>query len=337
MKKTQKASDLSEEFIRSLLSTYGELAGENRRSLLTRCPLCGRSDKFFVLKANGSSVCFHGSCTYGRRWMPDWIALTANIPLAEARSVVYGNKEVSLDNPLILHFIDEDDTTVAPENYIESIEWPEAGLFSLDHPIAEDAVLYLASRNVSLDLAINHGFMFNMITRRLIMPIFIDEVCYGWQGRAIDKVDQKDRMRNNIGFRRDSLVMFYDTIKDSPFFVVAEGPFDALKFNKCHHYVATMGKTLSEKQIKLLIDTSASSVFLGLDDDAYQETDSLARSLYSAGKKVYLMEVPESAKNRCHGMSKKADFGECTEDECVVAMKEAKLYSGMELIFHLKG
>lgn len=336
MKRIQKVLALSEEIIRNIISSHGEIVGESQRSLFTNCPSCGRSDKFAVLKANGACVCYRASCDFGRKWLDNWLAETLNISITQARHLIYGQKQSSIQEKISINFNDFMEVETKKIDFPVQIQWPEPGLFFIHHPMAEDAVLYLNSRGISLKTAQENKFMYNMLTRRLIMPIFINNICYGWQGRAIDKVEPKDRMRNNTGFRRDSLVMFYDSIIGAPYFIIAEGPFDALKFNLARHFVATLGKYITDKQFNLLAKTGASSVFLGLDDDASTETDILAKKFIGIGKKVYIMTVPESAKIRCAGLGKKADFGECTEQECLFAMQSAKLYNGMQLFVHIR-
>lgn len=337
MKKIQKASALSEDVIRNVISTYGEIVGENRRSLFTNCPRCNRSDKFAVLKVNGACVCYRSSCDFGRQWLDKWLSIVANISISSAREIIYGRRQSHVNEQIEVNFKDDlfDDNTKDSLS-LDPIQWPDLGLFPIDHTMSSDAALYLQNRGVDIEIAKKHGFMYNIITRRVIMPTIIEGTCYGWQGRAIDKVESKDRMRNNIGFRRDSLVMFYDTIVSAPYFVIAEGPFDAIKFHLAKHFVATLGKFVSDKQFELLAKTSATKIFLGLDEDAAQETAELAKDFIALGKKVYIMSVPESAKTRCEKMNKKADFGECTPEECLIAMQQAKQYNNMQMHVHLR-
>lgn len=330
MKKTPKPSGLSEEVIRSFLSSYGEIVGENRRSLIALCPVCGRSDKFYMLRSNGFSVCYHGSCSYGKKNFVGWLSLAANISIEEAKNLVYGDRQKSLAEPAPTYirdpdFIEQDVLDIDP------ITYPEASFFSLDSPLAEEAVYYLNNRGISKDIGIKMGFTYNMTTRRLIMPIYIDGKCYGWQGRAIDKVEPSMRMRNNYGFRRDSLVMFHQTIIAAQAYVIAEGPFDALKFNKAGSFVATLGKVVTDKQFKLLLESPARRVYIGLDEDAFSEAQDLAKRYSMEGVDAFMLEVPESAKKRCEMQEKKADFGECTEEECLDAIRNASQYKPMSI------
>jgi len=127
--------------------------------------------------------------------------------------------------------------------------------------------------------------------------------------------------------------MFIDNVKEDDFIIVAEGPIDAIKFDLCGNSVATMGKIISEKQIELIMERRPKKVYLALDDDAAPEMRKLQSKLQVP---VYKIDVPQSAKERCTSQNKKADFGECSFEECLEAFKNARQLNHLSTVLYLK-
>ena len=288
------------------------------------CPQCGKSDKFSILKENGSCICYRGSCRFGRQWFDVWLSETANISLKAARVRIYGKKEDEPQStPLLLDSAPQEEKKL--EDYLLPLPWPEPGFLSLRDPESVDGLNYLLNRGISLEISEAYQIKYSPYTRRVIFPVIMDGICYGWQARAIDK-DNPQRMLNNTGFKRERLVMFADNIKNLKRVIVAEGPVDALKFIKVGGFVCTMGKGFSDHQVELLSSTlpPGSIWLLAMDDDAIDEMHKLARMV--APDPVYRLYVPESCMERCKKVGKKPDFGECTPDECVESLKNAQVF-----------
>ena len=316
-----------EETIKELIEEQGLYFKERPRSLYTTCPLCGRSDKLSILKENGATICYRGSCDFGKAWFHDWLSLTANIPVSEARKKIYGEKSFKSEISLEINKKEKKDELTALK------DWPQNGFLEIDSPDAVEGLAYLVGRGVSVEIAKYHDIRYSPWFRRVILPIKIDGKVYGWQGRAIDKVDDADRMRNNLGFRRDLMLMFQDEMKRHNTALLFEGPFDALKFHSLGGIVCSMGKNISAKQIEIINNSNVDYVYLGLDQDAAEELRSLTRKIE---KKIKVLSVPDSCIERCKIQNKKADFGECTLSEAKEAFINAKDLSQGHVFLNLK-
>lgn len=263
-----------EERIKEILEEYDFDYTEKLKTIYTTCPSCDRSDKFSILKENGSCICYHGSCDFGRQWFEDWLVKVAGISRKEAKEKIIGPKKRNY-NTLDLRF----DEPVKQVDTLEAIDYPEPGFLKLNDPLAKEGLSYILNRGISEDLAMHYGIHYSPWFRRVILPIFMFGKCYGWQGRAIDKVDDKERMRNNIGFRKDSVVMFHDNMYNNKSCMIFEGPFDALKFHSFGGIICTMGKIISNKQVELINKSPADTVYLGLDADAATESRQLTKRI----------------------------------------------------------
>ena len=201
-------------------------------------------------------------------------------------------------------------------------QWPAQDFVPVCHRTCDvvDAIVYLDRRGITLDVAEHYQIHYSPSTRRVILPILMDGICYGWQGRAIDKVEDCDRIRNNTGFSRGALLMFADELKKRSYAIIAEGPFDAMKFYRVGGAIATMGKVITQNQLQILKKYDIRHAYLALDDDAIPEMRELAEKL---GMEAYRVMVPQSCITRCQEGNRKADFGECTFEECIEAIKHA--------------
>jgi hypothetical protein len=325
-----------EEKIRDLIAEAGVGFKEKQRTLYTVCPMCGKDDKFSILKQNGSCVCYRGSCSFGKRWFPEWLALTTGIPLDEAKKKVYSRDldRVNLDEKLTFELHDNFTESVVPdEDQIKPVPFPEQHMIPIEASEAKEGLDYLANRGVDQQRASTLGIMYSPLYRRVIFPVAIGGTVYGYQGRAIDKVPDGQRMRNNEGFRRDRLVMFLDNIKDSKHAIICEGPINAIKFANVGGAVATMGKVVTDRQLDAILSTGIEKVYLALDDDAAKEMNELAEFIRLP---VYKIDVPQSCIDRCRQTNKKPDFGECTYLECEMAFKTASLLDMSRLVIYLK-
>jgi hypothetical protein len=322
--------ELSEK-IKNIISEQGLDYKEKDRTIYTMCPICGQSDKFSILKANGHCICYRGSCEFGKRRFVDWLILTANIGWQEAKAMM---QEVDYDYAAPeggLKFAHPDEGTFMIA--ATPVEFPENHMIKISSAMSSDGQLYLTTRGITVSLAEKYGIMYSPSLRRVIFPITIDGKNYGYQGRHIDKVPDSQKMRNNEGFAREALVMFMDQVKDN-FVIICEGPVDAIKFDKVGGNVATMGKAVTQKQRELMMSKGIQNVYLALDEDAEEEIYRLQREF--GGANVFQLRVPESCKIRCQAIGKKADFGECTFDECVEAFNNPIALDGSNLIINFR-
>lgn len=305
--------------LRELIQDTGVRFKENERAFYTVCPACnGKFGKCAISKESnsvGSTVCFSGKCDFDKQGFVSWYALTMGVTIAVALKAVGGKEKV------YKHF-DEFAPDIKPsdEEKIPSTELPR-GAFSLDFEGGERGAAYIMSRGISTEVAKQYGITYDSLEDRIVFPIGdLDGKLVGWQARSVRKVEDSMKVRNNVGFRRDRCVMFLDRLKGSGHAIICEGPIDAIKFHLAGGNVATMGKAVTPKQLQLILRPSVTKVYLALDDDAFAEMRKLCSKIYLP---VYRPEIPQSCRDRCKAAGKKADFGECTMDEALEAVRNA--------------
>lgn len=302
---------------------------EKPGTIRTQCPICEREDKFSILKHNGACRCYRGSCEFGKRWFPDWISLTFKIPLRQAKAMLE-DEHINVDS---LHTEDSLSFTVKEEfDEIEPVPFPEFHMTGILDPACTEGMAYLEKRGITREMAAKYDMQFSKIERRVYFPVKKDDVCYGYQGRHVGNVDESMRMRNNDGFRRDILVMFSDNLIGSDFAILAEGPFDALKFELVGSNVCTMGKVVTDKQMEIIESYGIKKLYLALDDDAAFEMNELVSK---TTLQTFKLSVPESCIRRCAGIGKKADFGECTFEEAKEAFDKAEPIDSSKVLFYI--
>lgn len=221
-----------------------------------------------------------------------------------------------------------------------TISWPLPYLVPIGSQLYPEGRLYLESRGVSQSVAEKYGILYApeipdkpIWGRRIYIPIVRKGKVYGFQARAIDPVPSKFRMLNNEGFPRAEMLMFEDNIAATDHVIVCEGPITAIKFDKVGGNIATMGKVVTEKQLAIINSAQPKRIYIALDDDADIEVRKLIKQFIIP---VYKVNVPEAAKKRCAAMGKKADFGECTFDECAQAIADAELVDETFLMISLE-
>lgn len=313
-----------------LISEAGIGYIEKSKTIFTTCPSCGQSDKFSILKANGSGICYRGSCDFSLegkgRPFEQWLALTLNIDESDAKRMMR-NSKYKEDELNVNHGIPEPIEVGNPFDAKERdygltpVVFPEMHMLPISDIKSIAGLTYLAKRGISLETAAKYDIYYSVLHRRVYFPIKINDTVYGYQGRHIDDVPNQMRMRNNEGFARAKLVMFADNLQDSEFAIMTEGPFDALKFDHIGSNICTMGKSVTDQQIKLIESYGIGRLYLALDDDAVTEMIDISLKTCLS---VYLLQTPKSCIDRCAVLNKKADFGECTAEETTEAFHNAR-------------
>lgn len=328
--------DLSER-IKEILNEYGVSYKEKQRTIYTACPVCGRDDKFSILKANGSSICYRTSCDFGKSSFTKWLAITGKMSYADAKKkLLYGDLRYTPEDitTKLIEIGTDSIASASKEDKLEVVEYPAFGQIPIASAESTDGLNYLESRGITLAMAQKYQITYDPVHRRVVLPVIIGGKVYGYQARAIDKVPDKYRMRNNEGFRRDRLLMFADNIKATDFVILCEGPFDAMKFDRVGGFVCTMGKTITDMQLRMALPRNIKKIYLALDEDADAEMNKI---LSHAKLPVYRIEVPQSCLTRCAAKGSKADFGECTIEEATQAFENARKVDTCEVFVHLDG
>jgi hypothetical protein len=213
-----------------ILARYGITYSEKGRTIKTACPLCGRADKFSILKVNGHCICYHGKCDFNKGWFEKFLSLSLKVSYKEARDIFRGQSILEAGDIKADWFDDEKEQLQEDKTLImDSIPWPPPDCVLLDDTRAEPGVAYLLSRGIPSRIASAYGIVYNTVQRRIVFPVVIDEIARGWQARAIDP-NNEWKMLNNEGFVREKLVMFADLLSTSDHVILCEGPVDAIKF-----------------------------------------------------------------------------------------------------------
>lgn len=314
--------------IQEILEEEGVHYRLNYRTIYTVCPSCNRDDKFSILRENGACICYRASCDFGKGFFDKWIVKQTGCSFEQAKKRL--NPDLGLaDAVKQLRYVDPvPQIVIKKDNDIPTYTWPNPLLDPIDS--GNDGEMYLLQRGISKEIAERYGIMYSNEDRRVIFPIMLNGVCRGWQGRAVDK-DNPLRVKNNDGFRRDKLVMFVDQVKKNHPVIICEGPIDALKFDLVGGSVATMGKMITNSQIELILSKQPSAVYLALDDDAAEEMKAMVERTELP---TYKIDVPKEARERCKILKKKADFGECSLEECKTAFENARKLHVGSLLFN---
>lgn len=289
--------------------------GESSRSYIFDCPACGGDSKLYIEKTNGRAVCFKKKTDKCPK--PGSQPVYA-LSLVSGLSIDTVKKEIlefvrDLADDIRVDFSDtkkEDDRPLVPGSL------PADSAFLVD-PRATDGINYLANRGLPLEIQKQYDILYSQSMRRVIFPVIMGKILYGWQGRAIDKVDKAYRMYNMEGDWRARTLMFYNNIVDKDFAIIAEGPISALKFHKVGNFVASMGKEISKHQLELLRKANIKKLYIALDRDALDKLKAISYYMDNellGSIKCYFIKTPD----------KRDDFGDSTFEECEEAFRNAE-------------
>ena len=117
----------------------------------------------------------------------------------------------------------------------------------------------------------NKGYAAELVTGRLIIPIWWEQQLLGWQARAIEK-GANPKYYTMPGLPKQKILYNGDRARQFPFGVIVEGVFDAFAIGPCA--VATLGHKLSWSQRELLSKWFGNgSVCLLYDPDAMKDIE----------------------------------------------------------------
>lgn len=289
---------------------------ENARSYIFDCPSCGGHRKLYIQKEDGRSVCFKNGnpprCPRAGSSIQYALSILSELSVQQVKDYLFnGNFAISDDFNVKL----EDGIEKAKElEPVSETDLP-VDVLSIGMNGFEDGKKYLNSRGITDDMIKKYQILYSPAMRRVIFTVRMGGNLYGWQGRAIDKVDKNYRMYNLPGPWKAKTLMFYDNIKNKDFAILAEGPVSALKFYRIGNFVASMGKEISKAQLELIVKSGVKKVFLALDRDAFAKNEEVRYYLSNHDIKCFLVEIPEH----------RDDFGDSTLEECATAFNNAKV------------
>ena len=123
----------------------------------------------------------------------------------------------------------------------------------LDKIIARPAKIYLMKRGVTKALLKRHRVMYCPTGKRtghLVFPIFMEGKSVYWTTRFCGEAKMKSYNPSNTPgyYTREHVLLGYDACVAKSVVPIVEGPFSMMAFP---HAVATMGKNISDYQVKL--------------------------------------------------------------------------------------
>lgn len=289
--------------LKKLIEDKGLDYKETRQSWVVDCisPSCGKEKHMYIRRRDGMSKCFR--C--GSSW--DWRNLVAELEgcrPSDSWSVLFkgqsGNSLNKLELDLKLDPEEEIDLSDDDEPYIELSK----DFLNVDE--SDRGMSYLESRGVTdAKTILDFDIRWHEGMQSVVFPISRDGYVYGWQARKVDPKPDEPRLLTKTGFNKSKHLLNYDVAKSMDSIILVEGPFDCIKVAQAGFgAVCSFGKEVSKKQIAMLLSSSASRIYVGLDPDAYKEAEKVI-DLLCLSKRVFRVNPPKGKK----------DFGECSPEE----------------------
>lgn len=300
--------------LQRFLDKHGVHYTESKKSFITAClsPSCGKEDHCYIRKSDGRSICFR--C--GSKW--NWKRMVSAIVgcrFEDAYEAFWGSGageevEKPLDVELLFNLGEDEEEEEFSEQPI--VLGPDLVCAST----VMRAVDYLVTRGVeNLSVMFNFNLKYHAMMDAVVFPVMREGKIYGWQARRIDPKEGELRLISHRSFSKSKFLLNYDRAKTQSNVVLVEGPFDCLHVDLLHEGiigVASLGKSISMDQIKLILDLKATHVYLGLDPDASSEVYEVIRRI-GYGKNLFRIMPPKHRK----------DFGECNEKEVMESVLSA--------------
>jgi len=306
--------------ISEALETAGKSFKQTKRSFVTDCPACGKEDKCYILKESGRGICF--KC--GAKWNSKGIlAAILGITRQEADQRLRGYADEKLESLTLDFFKTELSEELTDDDFeTEAVDKTYKAYFFditfIDVDKSERAVEYLSKRGVT-DPSVwkRHNLKYQAGLDAIIAPVTMFGTHIGYQARFIQPKNKNFRMKTSDGLPRERALLNYDSASLMDSVIIVEGIFDCLKTDLQSEgigSIATMGKVLSEGQIKLIQNMPARKIYLALDRDAYDIVPEICSKLNKT-KEVYRLLPPQHRK----------DFGDCTKEEILEAVRNSEV------------
>ena len=318
------------ERLKEIVEGSGVSLRQNTKSFIFTCPRCNKKDKLYIRKSDGKFVCFvcvesegrfKGHCEYA-------LAELLGQPVGELRRKLYGGDydtrttEELLSFQLIDFYGEDDEVTEDVTSTLPTLPWP-MNFLPIAHPQAARGLRYLEQeRGIPLLLAQAYGLRYCPPTRRVIFPIEVQNRLVGWQARSI--VGAEPKILGNTDLRRDVTLMFGDRLQGSKHAVVCEGPIDGIKAHLCEGNVVTMGKAISDAQLKAIRNSGVERVYLAIDPDAAAE---MARITHELGDLELYHLLPARGRK---------DLGEMSPGAVLDQFRQAPRIRSQSLFIHLR-
>lgn len=270
--------------LKELVDGSGLSPRSNRVSWIFTCPHCSKP-KLFLRKRDGRFICWRCATTISYQGPAEYaLRDLLGLSVAELQKRLYGEEvthssEARVQLPDLHDFFDVEGGDVIPA---ELLLPPETFLpfdfLSLDDPCSIKGKEYLARRGIPLELAQRLGILYHPLHRRVIFPIVAGGKLRGWQARTVEDGVEPKILTHPEELQRNRVLMFQDSLQTGDTVVVCEGPVDGIKAHLCGPVVVTMGKSMSLRQIDIVLESGVRKVYLGLDPDAADELTRLCKA-----------------------------------------------------------
>ncbi len=329
---------LSKEALADIIESSGVDFKRNAISYIFKCPRCAKSNKLYIRRRDGRYVCWVCAEREG------YEGYNVDLPLSEllggkrreyASQLWGGDHDVlqsHIDIELVDHWGEFDDDSYMGEAPLDIKIWDMFEHHALDQPKGKPGADYLIRRGLDMELAKVLDIRYSARQNRVCFPMFIEGKQYGWQGRYCgdNQFIHKADTCLSTGVA-GNFVMFGDTIEKFGHAILAEGPMDAIKLMYCGGACASLGKGVSEAQIRWIaeaIERAANPsrrLYIALDRDAGPEINKVMAAAREFGLDTWMIMPPPHRK----------DFGDCTFDEAWTAFCSAIRINPNQLIMTL--
>jgi DNA primase len=243
----------------SFIETKTPILGHTSDHVAIKCPFCfgAQHHEMYCYVSINPEIkgwkCF--SCGKSGHWFK----LVAKLTSYDEAQQLFGDEGPNLD------VIRKREKPI-----LEEIELPTKSMW------VEAAESYLHGRGVTSELVHDFGLYYcghGHFTYRIIVPILLGGKCVSFQARSILS-DVKRKYLNPKGNPLSRILYNYDRCEREQEVVLVEGVFDVFNLEKNGiPSMATFGKSISEDQINLIIDSSIKSVILMQDPDTVDKIE----------------------------------------------------------------
>lgn len=290
--------------IRGLVEESGVHFKQNSRSFILHCPRCRKPDKLYIRRSDGRFVCWVCRDSEGFEGSPEWVFTELlGIPVPELRKRIYGDQIVTpalwLDVQLLDYF--GEDEFVPEHLQIPELDevLPDPGFRELESSSGGPGLRYLMGRGVDIDTMAKYDIKYWPAKKSVVFPVMSRGRWLGWQTRYIGpKVDEEGnpidvpKAVTSWGLKKDRTFMLADNLQGTDHAVLCEGPIDGFKAELCGGNVVSLGKAVSDWQLRILKNSGIRKLYNALDPDAFKESQRVLKELVT-DIEVYDMRPPK--------------------------------------------